>query len=174
MLYIVSNKFTDEEIAGISSKITDIIKNNQGVITNEIDLGKKTLAYPIKHSAYGYYKLCVFDAPRLAVANINRLAREMQEILRHCVVDYVANPVGSLKIKEETKTEKAVEEKTEVKTDVKSESKEVVPTVEKPARAPRKKKEEAPIEVVKEEVSEENKADLDDKLNNILEAKDLF
>ena len=155
-VFIVANKFTEEEVAAISSKVADIIKVNEGVIVEELDLGKRILAYPIKKYNHGHYKMIVFDAPRVAVQGVDRLIRQIQDILRHCVVDYVANPIVA--------SPKAAEVKAGDKPKAKVKSKEGVNP-------------EAPSDETSKETKEteevENKS-LENKLDDILAAKDLF
>ena len=57
LLYIVSNKYSEEELEPIKNKVNKIIEENGGKITFSEDWGKKKLCYPIKHFSYGYYLL---------------------------------------------------------------------------------------------------------------------
>ena len=86
LLYLISNKFSENEIKPIIEKINSLILSNQGKITKSEDLGKKRLAYPIKGFRFGYYGLVEFDLPGVNLTNIDRALRLMSEILRHQVV----------------------------------------------------------------------------------------
>jgi len=109
LLYIISNKFTEDEIKPITEKITKIITDAGAVITLSEEWGKKKLATPIKNFAYGYYHLLEFDSPGTAIENINRVLRLTNEILRHLIV---IKPVKSeKKIRQEKEISKKIADK---------------------------------------------------------------
>jgi small subunit ribosomal protein S6 len=86
LLYLISNKFSENEIKPIIEKINSLISTNQGKITKSEDLGKKRLAYAIKGFRFGYYGLVEFDMPGVNLINVDRALRLMSEILRHQIV----------------------------------------------------------------------------------------
>lgn len=86
LLYLISNKFSEEEIKPIMEKVSSLIINNQGKITQTVFLGKKRLAYPIKGFRFGYYNLVEFDLPGANLINIGRALRLTSEILRQQIV----------------------------------------------------------------------------------------
>lgn len=86
LLYLISNKFSEEEIKPIREKVSSLIINNQGKITQSVLLGKKRLAYPIKGFRFGYYNLVEFDMPGANLTNVSRALRLMSEILRQQIV----------------------------------------------------------------------------------------
>ena len=86
ILYIVSNEFSEDEVRGIDNKVQKIIEDNNSKIIEKESLGKKRLAYKIKKFDYGYYNLIIFDTGRENVTKIDRLVRQMREILRYCIV----------------------------------------------------------------------------------------
>jgi small subunit ribosomal protein S6 len=55
LLYIIPLKYTDEENIKITNEIEDIIKKYKGKIIKTSILGKRKLAYEIKHTHNGYY-----------------------------------------------------------------------------------------------------------------------
>lgn len=105
LLYIIANKYTEEEIKPISENVNKIINAAGAKITFSQEWGKKKLCYPIKHFGFGYYNLVEFDCPGIGMESINRSLRMSNEILRHLIV---SKPVKSeSKIREE----KAISEK---------------------------------------------------------------
>ncbi len=86
LLYLISNKYSEDELTPIIDKVKTIIKENQGNITLSEEWGKKRLAYPIKGFNYGYYNLVEFDLAPENVAKLDRSFRLMNEILRHQLV----------------------------------------------------------------------------------------
>ena len=149
LLFIVSNKYTEDEVKPIVENVNKIIKDNDGVITYSEKWGKKKLAYPIEHFNYGYYSLVEFDVDGQAVEKINRQLRMSNEILRHTIVAKAvrtAEEIKAEKVKAKAIMKKAVKEK-------------------------RKEKEEPIKEEAKPKV---NLKDLDEKLDKILETDDLL
>jgi small subunit ribosomal protein S6 len=148
LLYLISNKFSEDEVKPIIEKINSIIVNNQGKITLTEDLGKKRLAYPIKGFRYGYYNLVEFDLVGENLINVDRALRMMNEVLRHQIVTKV------VKTAEQIAQDKKIAEKIAART-VKEE-KEVKEKIK---------------ETDKEKV---DLKDLDEKLDKILETDDLL
>jgi len=109
LLYIVSNKYSEEEIKPIIAKVNKLIVDNEGKITNSQEWGKKKLAYPIQHFNYGYYNLVEFDCGGEKLKKINKEMRIDSDILRFQIV--------AKKIK--TEKEKLEKEKTKGKVNLK-------------------------------------------------------
>ena len=61
LLYIIPLKYTDEENTKITEEVEDIIKKYKGEITKTSILGKRKLAYEIKHVHNGYYVATHFN-----------------------------------------------------------------------------------------------------------------
>ena len=127
LLYIVSNKYSEEELRPISDQANKIIKDNGGVITSHEEWGKKRLAYPIEHFNYGYYNLVEFDIASNKLAKINNELRLAKEIMRHQIVAKKVKTAAAIKKEKEifdkiaTKAaaqEKATKEKTKGKVDL--------------------------------------------------------
>jgi len=119
MLYLISNKYSEDELAPIKEQINKVITDEGGKITHEEDWGKKKLAYLVKKFRHGYYSLIEFDIDK--VKKIDRLFRMMNEILRQQIVrkrvfseeeiakekEFTAKIVAKTKIKTEKEEEKA-------------------------------------------------------------------
>jgi small subunit ribosomal protein S6 len=144
LLYIISNKYSEDELKPIIQKVGKIIKDNRGNITKAEEWGKKRLAYPIKHFNYGYYNLVEFDIEGGKIEKINRTLRMTREILRHQMV------VKKVKTPTEIKKEKEISEKIATKA---------------------KEKEKLEEEKIKGKV---DLKDLDKKLDKILDTDDLL
>jgi len=150
LLYLISNKFSEDEVKPIREKVKGFITANQGKITLSQDLGKKRLAYPIKGFRFGYYNLTEFDMPGENLTKLDRSLRLTEEILRQQIVSKV------LKTVEQIAQEKIIAEKIAAKN----------LAAEKTAK-----------EKVKEKERDKDKVDLkdlDEKLDKILETSDLL
>ena len=148
LLYIISNKFSENELAPIIEKVKNAIIDNGGKITHSEDWGKKRLSYPIKGFYHGYYHLVEFDVLGEQIIKIERFIRLASEILRHQIV------TKKIKTVEEVAREKKIAEKiaAKIKDEVVKEEK-----------------------VIKEKSKEKvNLKELDEKLDKILETSDLL
>jgi small subunit ribosomal protein S6 len=150
LLYIISNKFTEEEIVPIAQKVEKIITDNNGIITHKEVWGKKKLSYAIKHFSHGYYNLIEFDVPGNELASIDKLMRLSSEILRHQIVTKKARTEEEIR-KEKAKLEEMAKE------EVKKEKQDIVEE-----KVEEKKKPKVDLQ------------DLDEKLDRILETDDLL
>ncbi|MFH0951398.1 MAG: 30S ribosomal protein S6 [bacterium] len=86
LLYVISNKFSENEVPSIKETVEKLITDNQGAITLRQDWGKKKLAYPIKHFRHGYYQLLEFDMPSASVKIVANNLRLSDQIIRHQIV----------------------------------------------------------------------------------------
>jgi len=86
ILFIIPNKFTDDEAKEIFKKTGQLLSSYDGKITLENYWGKKKFAYPIKHEHYGYYGLYEFDLERTLISEINNKLRLDNNILRFMIV----------------------------------------------------------------------------------------
>ncbi len=174
ILYIVSNEFSEDEVVEMDKKVQKIVEDNKAKILKKESLGKKRLAYKIKKFDYGYYNFIIFETERENVIKIDRLVRQMREILRYCIVvnneDY-----ESPKPKDEKEVKEAIEEEKSKDTEVKD-TKIKDAKVDKDKSIIDEEKKDIKIKDAKVEDSEvdEDKDNLDKKLDDILEAKNLF
>jgi len=156
LLYIVPMSYTADELKPIVEKVAGLIKENQGTITKDENLGKQKLAYLIKHMSHGYYLLYEFDLPKANLQKLNRALSLSQEVLRFIITK------KKVKTEAEISQEKALQEKLAKRKEKEIEKMkaEKVEIKEKP------KKEKA----TKEKISLE---ELDKKLDEILDTNKL-
>jgi len=148
MLFIVPNKYTEDEVAKIVDKVRKIIKENGGNITFSEDWGKKKFAYEINHYNHGYYSLFEFDLASESLAKIDRALRMSNEVLRHQIVK------KRIKTAEDIKQDEKIAEKIAKKTEAK----------DKEEKDEARAKDKSKLEL----------KDLDDKLDKILDTDDLL
>lgn len=156
ILFIIPNKYTDDEARQIYERVEKIIADNGGEITTREYWGKKRLAYEIKQNAFGYYGLFEFDLEGENLAKVDSALRLSTEVLRHQIV-----------IKR-TKTALEIAKAEAIRAKIDSKKALVA------KQAETKKKETATKE--SKTKSKDRRAelkDLDKKLENILNAEDL-
>lgn len=157
MLFIIANNYTEDEAKQIISKTEALLEENNTTIVYREYWGKKKLAYPIGQNHYGYYSLCEFETERQHVLELNRLLSLSKEILRHQIVSV---PALSNEEREKMK-QKQIEAATK---DVKEE------------KGNKEKIEKVSDKIEKIEKKDTKKTDLknlDEKLEGIINAKDL-
>ena len=157
ILFIIPNKFTEEEAKTVSEKVEKIIADNGGQINHREYWGKKKLAYEIKHNSYGYYSLLEFDLDGAQLAKLDQTLRLLTDVLRHQIV------VKRVKTNEEVARDEKIQAKIESKKAAeKSKVKEKEEEIKKTATAKTKKDRRVDLK------------DLDEKLEGILNADDLI
>jgi small subunit ribosomal protein S6 len=179
LLYLISNKYAENELDPVKAKVAKLVANRGGQITYTTSLGKKRLAYAIKGFRYGYYELVEFDMPGIELLKLENDLRLDTEVLRHQVVRKVALTAEQMQAEQEAvdkrlaaiaksnqapeikKEEVKAETKEEVKEEVKAENTEVAEVKET-------------VEPATEAVQLDSDKDLDKKLDNILESDILY
>ncbi|MEF3245323.1 MAG: 30S ribosomal protein S6 [Caldisericaceae bacterium] len=86
VLYIVSANISDEERQALVQKFHDFVEKNQGTIKNEVEWGLKTLAYPIKKQANGYYYLANLSLKPETIKDLYYFFRVNDGFLRAMIV----------------------------------------------------------------------------------------
>ena len=82
---IINPNLEVEAIKALIGKISDLINTNGNVNSVE-ELGKKRLAYEIKKNKEGYYIVIKFEAKPELVAELERVYRITDEVIKFIVV----------------------------------------------------------------------------------------
>ena len=86
LLYIVDPAIDDETRAGVAKRIETIIAEGNGTLDNAEAWGKRKLAYEINNLAEGDYTLVDFHADPAAIAELDRILRINDNVVRHMIV----------------------------------------------------------------------------------------
>ena len=87
MLMILRPDLSEEEIAETKERMQNIINDSGGVFGKETDgWGKRRLAYSIEDYTEGVYVLWVFEGQPETVAELNRIIKISDRILRHLII----------------------------------------------------------------------------------------
>ena len=120
LLFVLKPTLTDEETKAQITKIQENIAAQEATIVATDDMGMRKLAYPVEKNERGYYTVVYFQAPGVAIAEIERLLRINEEILKFMTVKYsnkkeiaqfskmaeaVAKKEAAVPVKEETPAE---------------------------------------------------------------------
>jgi len=154
LVYLISNKFSENELEPITSSVLKLIKDNGGKVILEENWGKKKLAYPIKKFFNAYYYLVEFDLEAEQLEKIDRYLRLADEILRHLIVR------KTVKTEDEIEQEKKIAEK-------------IAKRQEKEVREEKNAKEQGNTPAVKKKEEERaSMEELEEKLDKILDETD--
>jgi len=85
VMYIVKPA-EEEAVEAVAAKFESLITSNGGTIDKVDRWGKRRLAYEIKDFNEGIYFVVYFTAPASVVAELERVMKITDEILRHMVV----------------------------------------------------------------------------------------
>lgn len=159
MLFIISNKFTDDEAKDIFKKTGQYIVSLEGNLTLENYWGKKKFAYPIKHENFGYYGLYEFDLERNLISEINNKLRLDNNIVRFLIIK--KDIKNEAQIKKDQKIQAKIEDK---KAKAKEEKEKEEKTTKASPKASSKKETEKKIDL----------KNLDEKLDDVLNIDNLL
>lgn len=90
VMYILRPDVEQEAVDAIAERFNEIITSGGGEITKHEVLGKKRLAYEIKKFRDGIYVQTQFTCEPSVVAELERIIRITDEVIRHLVVRDVA------------------------------------------------------------------------------------
>lgn len=82
---IINPSVEEQAIKALIEKFTDLINKN-GKLEKVEELGKKKLAYEIKKNAEGYYVVFNFEAKPDSIAELERVYRITDEVIKFIVV----------------------------------------------------------------------------------------
>jgi small subunit ribosomal protein S6 len=81
--YIVKPDFNDAEVQKIADKFKGIVEDHGGTVESAAKWDKRKLAYEIDGFKEGNYVLMHFEADAKVPAELNRLMRISDDVIRH-------------------------------------------------------------------------------------------
>ena len=76
----------DEAINTVVAKFENLIKTNGGTVEKVDRWGKRRLAYEVKDFMEGHYVLINFSAEPKAIAELDRVMKITDELLKHMII----------------------------------------------------------------------------------------
>ena len=86
LLYIVDSATPDEVREAVANRIESIVTETEGSIDNIDDWGRRKLAYEINGQAEADYILVDFHTDPQTIAELDRVLRITDPVMRHMVV----------------------------------------------------------------------------------------
>ena len=118
-LFVVKPTLTEEETAAQIAKMKEVLAKVDAELLATDDMGMRKLAYPVEKNDRGYYTVFYYKAPGEAIAEIERILKINEEIIKFLTVKYVKNKeiaqfdklvaAANTEKKEESKSEEAAE-----------------------------------------------------------------
>ena len=85
VLYVIDPAQGEEGIAALVEKFKALVESN-GTLTSIDEWGKRRLAYPINDLMEGYYVLMTFDAKPELPAELDRVFKITEGIMRSLII----------------------------------------------------------------------------------------
>ena len=82
---IINPNLEAESIKALIEKFSNLINSN-GTVSSVEEVGKKKLAYEIKKNKEGYYVVFKFESKPEAIAELERIYRITDEVIKFIVV----------------------------------------------------------------------------------------
>ena len=89
VLYVVDPALGEEGIAALVEKFKALVESN-GTLTSIDEWGKRRLAYPINDLAEGYYVLMNFESKPEFPAELERVMKITEGVMRSLITDVEA------------------------------------------------------------------------------------
>ena len=86
LLYIIDNDLSEEAKEAVIAKISAVVTGNGGTIDGLDKWGTRKLAYAINYKTEGYYVLVNFTAPATLPAELERVMRITDSVMRFVTV----------------------------------------------------------------------------------------
>lgn len=88
VLFILKPTLTEEEVSAKLEFVKEILTKNDAQIESVVPMGTRKLAYKIKKYERGTYFVIYFKAPTNLIAELERVLRITEEVIRFLIVKY--------------------------------------------------------------------------------------
>lgn len=89
LMLVVTPTIDDKGVEAITGKVIDLISHAGGRVTRQEILGRRKLAYEIKHEHFGIYVLIAFDIESREIKVFETKLKLMHELIRFLVLKMV-------------------------------------------------------------------------------------
>ena len=86
LLYIIDNDLSEEAKQAVIDRLSAVVTSAGGEVVSLDKWGTRKYAYTIDFKSEGYYGLMTFTAPATVPAELTRLSRIMDEIVRIMII----------------------------------------------------------------------------------------
>lgn len=85
VLYIIKPDLSDGDVSKITDRFKQVVVQHGGTVDSAEKWDKRRLAYEIKGQKEGIYILMKFNSPAQLPAELNRLMRISEDVMRHMI-----------------------------------------------------------------------------------------
>lgn len=85
-VFVLPGKLEKETLDEEKKKLRDLLTAHKATVKEEVDWGKKQLAYPIKHEQTGYYSIWTVETATTALREIIRIMNFQDSLLRYALL----------------------------------------------------------------------------------------
>ena len=86
VMYVIDPALEDSARIELINRFSDLVKKNGGEVDRVDEWGKRRLAYPINDLMEGYYVLMTFNAAAAIPAELDRVFRITDGVMRSMIV----------------------------------------------------------------------------------------
>ncbi|AEF95544.1 30S ribosomal protein S6 [Desulfotomaculum nigrificans CO-1-SRB] len=86
VMYIVKPDVEDEQLNALVERFKGLVENQGAEVTKLDKWGKRRLAYEVNHLREGIYVVMQFKAEPAAAAELDRVLKISDDIIRHIIV----------------------------------------------------------------------------------------
>lgn len=86
LMYIIKPDVEEEKLTALIEKFKALVEGQGAEVTKLDKWGKRRLAYEINHIREGFYILMQFKAEPAAAAELDRVMKITDDIIRHMIV----------------------------------------------------------------------------------------
>ncbi|NTV98835.1 MAG: 30S ribosomal protein S6 [Chlorobiaceae bacterium] len=83
---IIDGGLQDEAVASAMAMVQRVISEKGGNISNVLEIGRRKTAYPIRKKTIGYYAHIEFTAATPVIAEIEKVLRYEEDLLRYLII----------------------------------------------------------------------------------------
>ena len=83
---IIDGGLPDEAATAALEMVQRVITEKGGSISNVLEIGRRKTAYPVKKKTIGYYAHIEFTAATPVIAEIERVLRYEEDLLRYLII----------------------------------------------------------------------------------------
>ena len=84
-VYVLNPALDEEQVAALVAKFKAVVEAN-GTVSEVDEWGKRRLAYPIDDLMEGYYVLMTFTAAAAVPAELDRIFRISEDVMRSMII----------------------------------------------------------------------------------------
>ena len=86
LAFIIDPDVEDDDLDGVIEKVSQMVTDGGGQITDVNRWGRRRLAYPIRKKDEGYYVVVQAQAPTEALSPLERSLKLLEEVVRYLLV----------------------------------------------------------------------------------------